>query len=77
MSEKLSIDCPQCLSSKLIKLIGIGGAVIIRGTKTPCNGGIKSQKQKKKNKPKPFWRNGPVNTKILKNPTKYVETGEI
>jgi len=44
------IDCPECQKPSLIKLIGAGGAVIIKGTKTPCRGSYGPRKQKKKSK---------------------------
>jgi len=78
--------CPECGQSTLIKLIGMGAAVIVKGTNTPCRGGrsIKSQETKDrlgegKNKmtQKPFWRNEKINKKILKNPRKYISDGEV
>ena len=80
-------DCPKCHQPKLIKLIGIGLSPIIRGTTTPCRGGrtIKERKSKlgdrvgegKNKSEKPFWRDGPVNKEILKNPEKYIREGKV
>lgn len=80
MSAKPLIDCPECNQSKLIKLIGSGAAVIIRGIENPCRGtrGSKDRLGEGKNKgKKPFWRDGPVNKKVLKDPEKYVKTGKV
>lgn len=86
MSAKPLTDCPECHQSKLIKLIGMGSAAIVKGTTTPCKGGRSNRKPISKmdklgegiNKSeKPFWRDGPVNKQILKNPEKYIKTGEI
>lgn len=92
MSAKPLINCPKCYQPTLIKLIGIGAAVIVRGTTTPCHGGRSNTKPKKqrmnpknsdklgkgKNKgAKPFWRDGPINKKVLKNPEKYIREGEV
>lgn len=83
------VECPECHEPKLIKLIGIGGAVIIKGTETPCYGSRNSTtKQKRpkkleklgegKNKCKiPPWRDGPVNKDVLKNPEKYIREGKV
>ena len=76
MSANPLIDCPNCSKPKLIKLIGAGAAAIVRGSKTPCTGEKNRTKTCKCNK-KPFWRDGPINKNILKNPTKYLNTGEI
>jgi putative FmdB family regulatory protein len=83
MSAEPLIECPDCHRHELIKLIGIGGAVIIKGTETPCHGGRSNKKKldrlsegKNKNE-KPFWRDGPINKSVLKNPKKYIEYGEI
>ena len=87
MSAKSLVDCPKCCQPKLIKLIGMGLSPIIRGTTNPCHGGSIGKKRKPKlidklgrgtNECKqPFWRDGPVNKKILKNPNKYIEEGKI
>lgn len=75
-------DCPRCCKNTLIRLIGKGGAVIVKGTATPCRGGRriipKDRLGEGKNKTeKPFWRDGPVNKKILKNPEKYIKEGVV
>ena len=87
MSAGPLIDCPKCDQPKLIKLIGGGAAVIVRGTATPCRGGRSSKTQKKQHKyrlgegkykgERPFWRDGPVNKEVLKNPEKYIEKGRV
>jgi hypothetical protein len=84
MSAELLTDCPNCHQPQLIKLIGMGSAAIIRGTKTPCRGGRKHKPKSKdklgegKNKGEnPFWRDGPINKKVLKNPEKYIKEGEV
>jgi len=85
------VDCPQCNQPKLIKLIGSGAAVIVRGTENPCTGGrsIPTKKNIKKckkldklgegkNKCKtPWWRKDRVNKKILNNPEKYIQEGKV
>jgi hypothetical protein len=81
MSERL-IDCPECHEPKLVRLIGMGSIPIIKGTTTPCRGEKKRKIGDKlgqgKNKgEKPFWRDGPINKKILKNPEKYIKKGEV
>ncbi len=97
--KKALKKCPKCNKNQLIRLISGGGAVIIKGTQTPCTGGMTKQerkeeksfrkKQKRKAKKKanealkknpPFWRSskdGQPRQDILKNPQKYIETGEI
>lgn len=84
MSTKLPIDCPKCGKPKLIRLISGGGAVIVKGTKTPCRGELKPKKKLKKlgeeKVEPPLWRSSPdgkVRKDILKNPDKYVRTGEV
>lgn len=90
MSAKPLIDCPECNQPKLIKLIGPGAAVIIKGTENPCRGGRGRQTAKKripklndklgegKNKSeKPFWRDGPIDERVLKNPKKYINEGKV
>lgn len=90
MMEEPHTKCPQCGQHGLIKLISPGAAVVIKGTENPCRGGRPSKKNKKrkpgdklgegKHKPDgiPFWRDSDkVNKKVLKNPEKYVKTGEI
>lgn len=77
------LDCPECRKPRLIRLIGGGAAVIVRGTKTPCRGDRKSTTQKdrlgegKFKTEKPFWRDGPINKKVLKNPEQYIKKGKI
>ena len=80
LAEPLSV-CPQCGLPRLVKLIGGGSAVIVRGTSTPCTGGParkkKKQEKTKSEKETPFWRNGPRNPKVLDNPERYIMTGEL
>ncbi len=85
MSAKSLVDCPECKQPKLIKLIGPGAAVIVKGTENPCRGSRGGKTPKRgdrlgegKNKSgNPFWRDGPVNKKVLKNPKKYIKEGEV
>jgi putative FmdB family regulatory protein len=98
ISAKPLRRCPQCKKNTLVRLISGGGAVIVRGTNTPCRGGrkleeIQEQKHERKNKIKkqkqrakemmkknpPWWRpnRDEVNMDVLKNPKKYIETGEV
>jgi len=83
MSAQPLVDCPRCNQPKLIKLVGAGLSPIIKGTTTPCRGNRCNNILKNKNEfgkhkvNKPFWRDGPVNKKILKNTQKYIRTGEI
>lgn len=92
MSAQLLKDCPECHKPELVKLIGAGAAVIVRGTETPCRGSRGGKTHKKqhrtpnitdklgqgKNKTeKPFWRDGEVNKKVLKDPEKYIKRGEV
>lgn len=90
MSAEPLLDCPECRQPKLVKLISMPAAIIVRGTTTPCRGS-RGGKTKKKRQPKlgdrlgegknksqkPFWRDGPVDKKILKNPEKYVKEGKV
>ena len=73
MSAEPLVDCPECKQPTLVKLIGAGAAVIVRGTETPCHGGRKLPAKGKM----PSWRDGPVDKRILKNPKKYIAEGEI
>jgi len=83
MSAEPLLECPECHLLRLIKLIGMGSAVIIKGTETPCRGGRELKKKDKLGKGKyktdtfPPWRDGPIDKNILKNPERYVKTGEI
>ncbi len=82
MSMEPLISCPDCGQSTLIKLIGPGLTPIIKGTKTPCTGRPKPKVRDRlgegKNKgEKPFWRDGKIDKRVLKNPEKYIRTGEI
>lgn len=80
MSAESLIDCSKCHQPELIKLIGMGLSPIIHGDKTiekrkpklvdRLGRGVNKDKQ-------PFWRDGPVNKKILKNPIKYIKEGKI
>ncbi len=82
MSAETLVYCPMCNQPELVKLISPGAAVIIKGTKNPCRGnrGGKTKKvvQTEKSKSKaenPFWRDGPIDKDIMKNPEKYIEEG--
>ena len=89
MSAEPLVECPECHEPKLIKLIGMGGAVIVRGTENPCHGGRGSKTKKKahkkldrlgegKNKGEmPPWRDGPVNKDVLKDPVGYIKEGKV
>ncbi len=75
------VDCPECSKSTLIRLIGGGAAIIIKGTTTPCREESISKRQKLGSTKTeiPFWRTdetGKVRKDILKNPEKYIITGE-
>lgn len=84
MFAKPLVTCPSCGMSTLIKLISAGAAAIVKGTENPCRGrrgDNQSKKPRVKSKSdikseKPFWRDGPVNKKILKNPERYIEEGK-
>jgi hypothetical protein len=81
MSELL-VDCPNCNKPELIKLIGPGLPPIIKGTKTPCTGRPKPKINDRlgegKNKgEKPFWRDGKIDKRILKDPERYIMKGEV
>lgn len=88
MSAKPLLSCPECLEPKLVKLIGPGVAVIVRGTENRCSGtrGKKTRPVPKKldrlgegkNKvERPFWRDGSVNKGVLKNPERYIKEGKV
>jgi len=83
MSAEPLTECPECHKPTLVKLISCGAAVIVRGTETPCRGfrGRKTPLDRlgegKNVGKKPFWREGPVDKNILKNPEKYIKKGEI
>ncbi len=86
MSAEPLKDCPECGKPEMIKLIGGGAAVIIKGTKTPCRGDQKTKRGNELKKlgsdktEKPFWRSGKdgkIRKDILKKPEKYIKTGEI
>lgn len=83
MSAKPLVECPKCGLPELIKLISAGAVVIIKGTTTPCRGarGHIPRKDRlgegKFKSEKPFWRDGPVNKDVLKNPRKYIEEGKV
>lgn len=87
MSAKPLKKCPECGKLKLIKLIGPGVSIIIKGTKNPCRGERSNSKktikrrdklgQGKNKTDKPFWRDSPVDKNILKNPKKYIEEGKV
>lgn len=83
------VNCPKCKQPKLIKLIGSGVAIIVKGTENPCRGSKSSKTNKNSKKlvkrdklgegkyksTNPWWRTGKVNKKILKNPKKYIQEG--
>lgn len=89
MSAEPLIECPECHQQSLIKLIGPGVAVIVKGSENPCRGTIRSKTKKEQPKrkdrlgegkfegKKPFWRDGPVNKKVLKNPKQYIQKGKV
>lgn len=91
MSAEPLAECPECREPKLIKLISPGAAVIVRGTENPCRGIRGTTKKKEKIPPKkldrlgegknkgkqPFWRDGPINKDILKNPERYIKEGKV
>lgn len=86
MSMESLMDCPECCQPKLVKLISMPATPIVKGTQNPCRGRAKKKAPPKqrdrlgegKNKSeKPFWRNGPVDKKILKNPEKYIREGKV
>lgn len=85
MSAKPLKDCPECGKPQLLKLIGPGAAGIVKNTSTPCRGEPRNPKLgsklgEKENKTEtPWWRSGKdgkVRKDVLKNPEKYVQTGE-
>ncbi len=90
MSTEPLKDCPECGKPKLMKLIGPGAAVIVKGTENPCRGTKKGGKdncrkpnlgdklgQGKNKSGKPFWRDGKIDKKILTNPGKYIREGKV
>ncbi|KKN98966.1 hypothetical protein LCGC14_0142110 [marine sediment metagenome] len=82
MSSEPLVDCPRCGRPKLIKLIGMGLSPIIEGTKNKCTGGRVLPKKDKLGEGKfkaeqPWWRDGKVDKRILKNPEKYIREGTI
>lgn len=84
-------DCPKCKRPDLIKLISAGLPPIIKGTENPCRGYRGSQTHKgtklpkrhdrlgegKNNSEKPFWRDGPIDKDVLKNPKRYIQKGTV
>jgi len=80
------ITCKKCGKDSLVKLIGSGAAAIVKGTENPCTGRPKSRSKPKdrlgegKNKLncRPWWRENKskIDKDILKDPTKYIQTGE-
>jgi hypothetical protein len=91
MSAEPLRECPECLQPNLIKLIGSGAAVIVKGTKTPCRGNRGGTTKKVTSTPKqsdklgegkfksekPFWRDGKIDQRVLKDPKKYIAEGNI
>jgi len=79
MSDTQKKQCINCGSDNVEKLISGGGAVIIKGTKTPCRQ-TGQRKKVEKTKEIPFYRSsedGKIRNDILKNPDKYINTGEV
>lgn len=85
------MNCPECHQPKLVKLIGMGACVIIKGTETPChsNRGVSPKKPRtpklgdklgkgvNKTKKTPPWREGrPLDKTVLDDPMRYIRTGE-
>ena len=93
MSAEDLKDCPKCKRPDLIKLIGAGLPPIIKGTENPCRGRRGSQTPKGSNIPRPkrkdrqgegrnktenpFWRDGPIDKDVLKNPEQYIKEGKV
>lgn len=93
MSAEDLEDCPECKRPDLIKLISAGLPPIIKGTENPCRGRRVSQTPKGSKIPrpkhkdrlgegenkgkKPFWRDGPINKNVLKNPKQYIKKGKV
>lgn len=89
MSAKPIVVCPECHESKLVKLISPGATVIVRGTKNPCRGTRRKTNKKVSKEPsdrlgagknkteKPFWRDGPIDKNVLKNPDQYIKQGKV
>ncbi len=89
MSAEDVEDCPECKRPDLIKLISAGMPPIIKGTENPCRGRRGSQTHKGTKSPKrhdrlgegknkgevPFWRDGPVNKDMQKDPEQYIKDG--
>lgn len=78
MSDAALEDCPHCKLPELDKLISTGVVGKVIGSNTPCpkkTGDF--EKIEKEAAPKPFWRKGEINDKILKNPQRYIRTGQV
>lgn len=83
MSAEDLEDCPNCKRPDLIKLISAGLPPIIKGTENPYKGRRVSQTHKDRlgegnNKiENPWWRDGPLNKDVLKNPERYIKKGKV
>ena len=82
MSAEPLVVCPECHEHKLMKLISPGASIHIPGTENPCNGGKTCKKIDKlgegiNKSEKPFWRDGKINKKILKDPEGYIRKGMV
>lgn len=80
MSMKPLVNCPECNKQELIKLISPGASVIIKNTKTPCRGRKIPKDRLGEGKfkgEKPFWRDGKIEKRILKNPERYIREGKV
>jgi len=64
---------------RVVRLIGMGAAVIVRGTSTPCHPPRRSPRAKRRKRgEKPWYRSGDrINPDVLKDPDHYIHTGEI
>ena len=75
-------DCPRCGRPALVRLIGLGAAVIVRGTATPCHPPRERPKAQRRDKgakrERPWYRSRDrVDLNILKAPEHYIHTGEV
>ena len=82
MSAARLRECPRCRRSALVRLIGMGAAVIVRGTSTPCHPSRRPPRAKRRKRgakrEKPWYRSGDrIDPDTLKDPDHYIHTGEI
>jgi putative FmdB family regulatory protein len=74
--------CDKCKTENLRRIISGGVIAIVKSTGNPVmlnqNDGVANKRSKKRKKlARPWWRNSDkINTKILQNPRRYIETGE-